>query len=277
MCPGIGEIFPFVAQGADLLFSLDVPSGSVGTVDLTVLTGFTESPPYLMVLTSCDDATATAESTCSTISATNVSYTNETSATVRVYVSVDADGAGNLGTFGLEVDVHPLGCGDGLLDGSEECDDANIFPDDGCTPACTLEEGYACTTASPSICTSRPDDMICGNVMCPPLPAGAIGGSQVCCTPQQRCGMAYPLLFGSGCVERDQEGEPSEECPDEESIFLLPTLGGCCRPDGRCGLIAPGAGGNGCVERAEQWRNMVDGFGALFYTGPFTTMSCGAD
>jgi cysteine-rich repeat protein len=170
-CPGL--IIPFVAQGPDMLFALDVPAGQVTTVTLENPMGFTGIGAYMMVLASCEDVTGTqAETTCTEVANTSVSYTNETDATVRVYIAVDAE-SGNDGTFGLEVDTHPLGCGDGLLDGSEECDDRNIIAGDGCTVACELEEGYDCTAASPSICTRRPDDNICGNVMCPALPQGA--------------------------------------------------------------------------------------------------------
>ena len=35
-------------------------------------------------------------------------------------------------------------CGDGAIDGVEECDDGNADPDDGCT-ACVVDEGYLCT------------------------------------------------------------------------------------------------------------------------------------
>ena len=63
---------------------------------------------------------------------------------------------------------------------------------DGCTPTCTLEEGFVCTDASPSVCTTRPDEPVCANVACPPLPQGSLG--EVYCTAQQTCGVALGLM-----------------------------------------------------------------------------------
>jgi cysteine-rich repeat protein len=39
-----------------------------------------------------------------------------------------------------------LVCGDGILNAScgEECDDGNLFPCDGCSPECVIEEGWVC-------------------------------------------------------------------------------------------------------------------------------------
>jgi fibro-slime domain-containing protein len=34
---------------------------------------------------------------------------------------------------------HPTVCGDGVKEGSEQCDDGNLIPYDGCSPTCTIE------------------------------------------------------------------------------------------------------------------------------------------
>ncbi len=39
-------------------------------------------------------------------------------------------------------------CGDGLRQGSEECDDGNIVSSDGCSSNCIVEAGFACSQAS---------------------------------------------------------------------------------------------------------------------------------
>jgi cysteine-rich repeat protein len=41
-------------------------------------------------------------------------------------------------------------CGDGVLLGSEECDDGNIMNGDGCSSICMIENGWACNTAANS-------------------------------------------------------------------------------------------------------------------------------
>jgi fibro-slime domain-containing protein len=38
-------------------------------------------------------------------------------------------------------------CGDGLVEGSEACDDGNLLDGDGCSSACTVEGGYTCSAA----------------------------------------------------------------------------------------------------------------------------------
>ena len=38
-------------------------------------------------------------------------------------------------------------CGDGHVNGLENCDDGNIFNDDGCSAACSLEIGYMCDSS----------------------------------------------------------------------------------------------------------------------------------
>jgi hypothetical protein len=95
--------------------------------------------------------------------------------------------------------------------------------------------------------------------------------------PDQTCGVSYPLLYGAGCLERDQMGVEDAACVDEPSIvpILVSTLQGCCRADDTCGLRT--TTGGGCVERTELWRNMVDGYGSLLYTGPFEEIDCTFD
>ncbi len=54
----------------------------------------------------------------------------------------DSDGDSGLGDTGLsnasEPPPPPPGCGDGVVDGGEDCDDGNIADNDGCRSDCTL-------------------------------------------------------------------------------------------------------------------------------------------
>lgn len=43
--------------------------------------------------------------------------------------------------------VHDRTCGDGIVDASEQCDDGNLLPGDGCEPTCTVE---ACAGGRPA-------------------------------------------------------------------------------------------------------------------------------
>jgi cysteine-rich repeat protein len=49
----------------------------------------------------------------------------------------------------------PIACGDGDLDGSEGCDDANAGAGDGCGVDCAVEPGFTCS-GEPSICSQEP-------------------------------------------------------------------------------------------------------------------------
>jgi len=48
-------------------------------------------------------------------------------------------------------------CGNGIVEGSEECDDGNLNDGDGCDHKCQHEPGWFCTKERPSKC-SRPGD-----------------------------------------------------------------------------------------------------------------------
>lgn len=50
-------------------------------------------------------------------------------------------------------------CGNGKLEGYENCDDGNLNDNDGCDSTCYKEYGFVCTFDSPSIC-HKPN---CGN------------------------------------------------------------------------------------------------------------------
>jgi MYXO-CTERM domain-containing protein len=48
-------------------------------------------------------------------------------------------------------------CGDGDIDGTEACDDGDDDAGDGCSATCTVEGGFTCDSAEPSVCTRIPD------------------------------------------------------------------------------------------------------------------------
>lgn len=43
-------------------------------------------------------------------------------------------------------------CGNGIIEGLEECDSGNVGSGTGCTAECTIEKGWECTKTSPSVC-----------------------------------------------------------------------------------------------------------------------------
>lgn len=54
------------------------------------------------------------------------------------------------GTLLHALEPPPL-CGDGFLDGLEDCDDGNAIGDDGCDSTCEVEPGFSCQ-GEPSVC-----------------------------------------------------------------------------------------------------------------------------
>jgi cysteine-rich repeat protein len=70
-------------------------------------------------------------------------------------VAVDGDG------IGIVIDDFACGeCGDGHLEGNEECDDGNRDAGDGCSDLCVVEACHSCT-GSPSECQPAADDTSC--------------------------------------------------------------------------------------------------------------------
>jgi uncharacterized repeat protein (TIGR01451 family) len=49
-------------------------------------------------------------------------------------------------------------CGNGNREGTEACDDGNTTSGDGCSATCTVETGFNCTGATPSVCTTTCGD-----------------------------------------------------------------------------------------------------------------------
>jgi len=50
-----------------------------------------------------------------------------------------------------------VGCGDGIVQGTEQCDDGNVVNGDGCSSTCTIQPGYTCV-GTPSVCTTTCGD-----------------------------------------------------------------------------------------------------------------------
>ncbi|MCK6593389.1 MAG: DUF4215 domain-containing protein, partial [Polyangiaceae bacterium] len=81
-------------------------------------------------------------------------------------------------------------CGDGILAGTEQCDDLNTAPLDGCSDTCLVEAGYSCAGA-PSSCSA-----VCGD--------GILVGAESCddfnVTPLDGCSDACVIEPGFVCM-----------------------------------------------------------------------------
>jgi cysteine-rich repeat protein len=108
------------------------------------------------------------------------------------------------------------GCGDGLMTGSEECDDGNTINGDGCSHACTVETGYACSSGQPSKCwSSCGDGILASNEKCDD--GNNLSGDGCSATCKVEFGFqcsespsvcAVPAYCGNGVIEK------GEDCDD---------------------------------------------------------------
>ena len=71
--------------------------------------------------------------------------------TVTVVVEA-ADEVPNPAWYRIHVDIDPA-CGNGVLEGFEDCDTGDPPVSAGCSGECTVEFGYECEATSPSLCT----------------------------------------------------------------------------------------------------------------------------
>ena len=158
---------------------------------------------------------------------------------------------------------YPPGCGDGINQPPEQCDDGNVLPGDGCNGVCQVEPNWTCPPdISQGPCTRK---VVCGD--------GLIGPGEVCddgntingdgcnstCTVQDP---AYKCVAGQLCVRISQCGnkrvEPGENCDDGNTVsgdgcsgtcqleagWVCPTPGSPCKPAPRCGdgIVQPALG-----------------------------------
>src|SRR5689334_23220983 len=96
-------------------------------------------------------------------------------------------------------------CGDGLVEGTEACDDGNLAPGDGCAATCTVETGYACADGACSpVCG---DGMVVGAEVCD----GNLDAAHHYCTPD--C---------SGWAGRCDDGvvQPAHEACDDRNLVV---------------------------------------------------------
>ena len=64
-------------------------------------------------------------------------------------------------------DVTGCMCGDGTLYSGEGCDDGDVSGGDGCNGTCSVETGWSCNMASPSVCNEVcGDSMVVGGEVC---------------------------------------------------------------------------------------------------------------
>jgi cysteine-rich repeat protein len=124
--------------GPDMVFSVFVDAGQV--LDASILNETFDavlalSTDCASINTSCVDYGDTPET---------VTYANTSGSGQTVFLIADGYSSGS-GAFNLSVQTRTPGCGDGVREGAEVCDDANTQDGDGCAADCSaIEPGYVC-------------------------------------------------------------------------------------------------------------------------------------
>lgn len=110
-------------------------------------------------------------------------------------------------------------CGDGIVNGTEQCDDGNTTPGDGCSASCRLEPGFACVkqiTIPNSVChaTKCGDGLKEGFEQCDDGNLVPYDGCSPTCTIEPKCNGT------GGCTGVCGDGLvfPPEECDDGNTI-----------------------------------------------------------
>ncbi|MGK3959898.1 DNRLRE domain-containing protein [Sorangium sp. So ce1667] len=149
-------------------------------------------------------------------------------------------------------------CGDGVIGGSEICDDGNAAGGDGCGADCATENGFACGGA-PSVCvTSCGDGIVAGAEECDDRNSTAGDGCSAACAVERgytcggapsvcACAGGTPCDDGNACTLNDAcsagvcSGDPLL-CPRPGEC----QMGGTCDPAGGSCTYTPRPDGTAC-------------------------------
>ena len=100
-------------------------------------------------------------------------------------------------------------CGDGIVAGSEQCDDGNKVGRDGCSSACELEYGYTCPSEGGACSEVDVDIVMCGN--------GSLDAGEQCDDSN--------VVSGDGCAS-DCHREHGYDCPTPGQLCVQTDLCG---------------------------------------------------
>lgn len=167
----------------------------------------------------------------------------------HVYVSSIAQGDGV-----ASIVVFRVTCGDGLVAGSEACDDGSGHSGDGCSSTCTVESCYACS-GLPSACAPAvgaacaddsnvcTDDLCDATAACTHVPNTASCDDTLFCNGHETCsgGVCSPSPgdpCAGGSVCRTQCNEDADNCFSNAGVTCPDDGNGCtddvCNGAGFC-------------------------------------------
>jgi cysteine-rich repeat protein len=158
---------------------------------------------------------------------------------------------GSLGCIDVEISYNGSRCGNGSIEGIEECDDDNVRLNDCCSPSCTADRrGTACTSDG-NVCT---DDVCDGAGTCDhdANSASCVGGPGGCSAgtcSSGSCVASSPRTAGASC-DLDGDHCTADTCDGAGACAAGGPLD--CAPCGICdsdlGCVADAGYRNDCVQ-----------------------------
>ncbi len=152
-------------------------------------------------------------------------------------------------------------CGDGLLEGEEECDDSNDDDSDGCSSDCEVESGYICPYSGAPCITDCGDGIVATGEACDDGNGGNNDGCSATCEWEAGFSCAAKVGGGYTCVVNVcGDGEPSsstwhtaEPCDDGnreigDGCTPLCQIEPTCAPGAACTSVC----GDGLVIGSEE-------------------------
>jgi cysteine-rich repeat protein len=136
-----------VASEATLTYQ---PVDNVGVPGRLVLSWTASAPVSLVVGDDCS-SDGISEIACGS-PATEGSLTLETTNVSQSLLIQSADAGVD---FVVSATFEAEGCGNGVVDSQEECDDGNPQPGDGCSAQCLVEVDHVCSAATPVVLGSN--------------------------------------------------------------------------------------------------------------------------
>jgi cysteine-rich repeat protein len=146
----------------DVVFSV-IPNGNLLEITMTPGAADIDLGVFVILADSCvgDGSVAADEIECDDTGLAGDPENLTASVTAGQEVLVIVSGfQGDVGPFTLDISSRNIACGEGQLDGEEECDDGDTNPGDGCDAACAQEDGFDCDTlVEPTVCVP----IVCGD------------------------------------------------------------------------------------------------------------------
>eukprot|EP01088_Endostelium_zonatum_P015603 TRINITY_DN3913_c0_g1_i1.p1 TRINITY_DN3913_c0_g1~~TRINITY_DN3913_c0_g1_i1.p1 ORF type:complete len:414 (-),score=139.67 TRINITY_DN3913_c0_g1_i1:71-1312(-) len=124
-------------------------------------------------------------STVQSLITSTVANTARTAREIGAYYNTTA------GVLAYVFSSRAVACGNGLVDGTETCDDGNTVSGDGCSSTCQTEGGYNCTQnylAATSVCTRQ------ANVSPSTTPSASVAPSSGTVSPTSRASVSSSTL-----------------------------------------------------------------------------------